>query len=162
MYNMNVILQLNFLRTVRASLGVCLLCFLAFSCDKAGSSNGSEPEKAVKHLFEVYKEQGPRSALDQLLRSNKYISEANVDSVGAQLERLTKDFGDYQGYEIVSTRNYGEGIMLITCIVKYSQLPIRFNFRFYQPGNGWRIQDFNYQTSFMKELEQPLDNSQRK
>jgi hypothetical protein len=117
------------------------------------SDENAEPEKSVKQLFEVYKVSGPKNALDQLLLTNKYISKANADSVGVQLERLTKDFGDYQGYEIIATKNYGKGIVLITCIVKYSQLPIRFNFRFYQPGNGWRIQDFNYQTNFLKELE---------
>jgi len=136
-------------------LFVLYLFFLVtfFSCKNPESNENSEPEKAVKKLFKEYQEKGPRSALNQLLLTNKYISEANSDSVGIQLERLTNDFGDYQGYEVIETKSYGKGIVLITCIVKYSQLPIRFNFRFYQPGNGWRIQDFNYQTSFMKELE---------
>ena len=138
---------------MKTLFGLCFISVLAISCKSTDSAESSEPEKAVRQLFEVYQEKGPRSALNQLLLTNKYISKANADSVGIQLERLTKDFGNYQGYEVIATKNYGKSIVLITCIVKYSQLPIRFNFRFYQPGNGWRIQDFNYQTSFMKEME---------
>ena|SRR5258708_5345491 len=138
---------------VKALFGLLLVFLITISCNSSNSEESSEPEKAVRQLFEVYREKGPSSALNQLLLTNKYISKANADSVGIQLERLTKDFGDYQGYEITATKSYGKSIVLITCIVKYSQLPIRFNFRFYQPGNGWRIQDFNYQTSFMKEME---------
>src|SRR5687768_2434635 len=139
---------------VQKTLFVLYLFFFAtFSCKSPEPSENLEPEKTVKDLFGEYQKKGPRSALNKLLLTNKYISKANADSVGIQLERMTKDFGDYQGYEIIETKTYGTGIVLITCIVKYSQLPIRFNFRFYQPGNGWRIQDFNYQTNFMKELE---------
>jgi hypothetical protein len=62
--------------------------------------------------------------------------------------------GDFQGIEKIGEKTYGTGIVIITFVVKYSQQPIRFNF--YQPGNGWRIQDFNFQTAFLNELDETV------
>lgn len=133
-------------------LKFCLAILLA-SCDNSISREPTEPERTVEKFFEVYQEAGPRKALKQLLLTNKYISEQDSDSIGIKLEKLTNGFDDYQGYEIVDKKSYGEGIVLIICIAKYSQVPIRFKFRFYQPGNGWRIQDLTYQTNFLNEVE---------
>lgn len=136
------------------TVGSIWFIFLMVSC--AGRIDGgeiSEPEKIVSQFFDTYKNEGPKVAVRSLLRTNKYMPELSADSVATQLERWAKDFDDYQGYEVTRVRKYGEGVSFITCVAKHSRLPIRFNFTFYDPGNGWRIQYFNYQTDFLQGLE---------
>src|SRR5258708_30609624 len=97
----------------------------------------SEPEKITLTFFDTYKTSGPTKALGAFLRTNKYISDPVADSVAAKLGRLTAGLGEFQGFEKITEKTYGENIMLLTYIVKYSRQPLRFNFKFYQPGNGW-------------------------
>jgi len=134
--------------------GSIWLIFLMASCaGRVGEDKVSEPEKIVVHFFDTYQSEGPKRAVSGLLRVNKYISQQSVDSAATQLESWAKDFDNYQGYEVTRMKKYGRCVLFITCVAKHSRLPIRFNFTFYDPGNGWRIQYFNYQTDFLKELE---------
>lgn len=114
----------------------------------------SEPEKIVNKFFDTYKQDGPRKALNRLLPTNKYISSQDADSVAIKLERLVVDLGDFQGQEKIKESTYGKSITHMTYIVKYSRQPLRFNFKFYQPGNGWRIQNFSYEVDFLDELDE--------
>jgi len=113
----------------------------------------SEPDKLTEKFFLTYRNDGPRIALKDLLLTNKYMSESVVDSVGLRLEGITREMGDLQGIEKIRSENYGDGIVAMTYVIKYSRQPIRFRFKFYQPGNGWRVQDFNFQTAFIHELD---------
>ncbi|HEX8060074.1 MAG TPA: hypothetical protein VF473_04025 [Cyclobacteriaceae bacterium] len=136
------------------TVGRIWIVFLLASCaGRVDEGEASEPEKIVARFFDSYQSEGPKSAVNRLLLTNKYISEQSVDSAATQLERWAKDFDNYQGYEVTKIKKYGQGVLFITCVAKHSRLPIRFNFTFYNPGNGWRIQYFNYQTDFLKELE---------
>jgi hypothetical protein len=135
---------------------VAVLILILISCTQNKKVEVSEPEKIVTKFFETYKSDGPKEALGTLLPTNKYISKAGADSVAIKLESLTKDLGDFQGVEKVRERKYGESITLLTYIVKYPQRPLRFNFKFYQPGNGWRIQNFSYETEFIDELDETV------
>ena len=114
----------------------------------------SEPEKIVDTFIQSYKSKGPRKALSSLLPTNKYLSKRDADTVAVQLERLTSEMGDLHGFEKIKEASYGEGIVHLTYIVKYSRQPVRLQFKFYQPGNGWRIQNFSFQTDFIEELDE--------
>jgi len=131
-----------------------LTIFSSTSCKETKGTQVSEPEKVVDKFFDSYKKDGPQEALKILLATNKYIN--NGDSVGIKLQNLTRDLGDFQGFEKIRERSYGQGISLLTYIVKYSHQPLRFNFKFYQPGNGWRIQNFSYETDFIDELDETI------
>jgi len=137
-------------------LTIAVLYFTITSCTQTKKVEVSEPEKIVTKFFETYKSNGPKAALGTLLPTNKYISKAVADSVAIKLESLTTGLGDLQGIEKLRQRKYGESITLLTYIVKYSQQPLRFNFKFYQPGNGWRIQNFGYETDFVDELDETV------
>jgi hypothetical protein len=126
------------------------------SCTKSKKIETSEPEKIVVKFFDAYKTNGPKVALGTLLPTNKYISKEVADSVAYKLEKLTSGLGDFQGIEKIRERKYGTSITLLTYIVKYSQQPLRFSFKFYQPGNGWRIQNFGYEVDFMDELDETV------
>lgn len=140
-------------RVILLSFAICITLIVTNACKNSESSRSTETQKIVTSFFETYKGSGPRNAINQLLKSNKYISKENADSLGINLERLTKEFDGFQDYEVISIKDYGSSIQQITCVVKYSQLPLRFNFRFYKATDNWRVQDFNFQTSFMNEIE---------
>ena len=142
---------------MNSKLTLLLIPFLMLTaCKHLMKKEISEPEKVVIKLFETYPTDGPRKAIGTLMRSNKYISEQIADTVATKLERLTSGLGSYEGYEKIRERTYGEGITLLTYIVKYSRQPLRFNFKFYQPGTGWTIQNFSYEVEFLNELDESI------
>ena len=148
---------INFMK-YRAFLNQSLISlvsvFILVSCQEKKRIEISEPEKTVNHFIDLYKKEGPKDAMRVLLAPNKYIS--SDDSIGIKLQNYVEDLGDLQGFEKIRERAYGQGIVLLTYIVKYSRQPIRFNFKFYQPGNGWRIQNFSYETDFIDELDETV------
>jgi hypothetical protein len=126
------------------------------SCTEKKKTEISEPVKIVDSFFQTYKTDGPNRAIRRLLPTNKYISSQDTDTVAIKLEKLSKDLGDFQGYELIRERTYGKGITNLAYIVKYSRQPLRFNFKFYNPGNGWRIQNFGYEVEFLDELDETV------
>src|SRR5258708_29628092 len=104
-----------------------LRIFRLTSCKETKSVQVSGPEKIAEKFFDTYKKEGPREALKILLATNKYIN--NGDSVGIKLQNFTNDLGDFQGYEKIRERTYGQGITLLPYVVKYSHHPLRFLFK---------------------------------
>ena len=127
-----------------------------FSCTNNNKSEISEPAKIANSFFKTYGTEGPNEAIKRLLPTNKYISSRDTDSLGIKLQRLSKDLGDFQGYELIGERAYGKGITYLAYVVKHSRQPLRFNFKFYDPGNGWRIQNFSYELEFLDELDETV------
>lgn len=107
-------------------------------------------------FFDAYKTNGPRKTLATFLSTNKYISKPVADSVAVKLERLTNGLGEFQGFEKIGEIKYSESITLLSYVVNYSQQPLRFNFKFYRPGDGWRIQNFSYESDFLDELDETV------
>ena len=133
-------------------LSICTV----ISCTETKKVEVSEPEKIVEKFFDKYESDGPREALKALFVSNKYIPMQQGDSVAIKLERLTSSLGDFQGTEKIGVKTYGQGITVVVYVVKYSLQPLRFNFKFYQPGNGWRIQNFRFESDFIDELDETV------
>jgi hypothetical protein len=133
---------------------IAVLTLISCSNNKSSTKGISEPEKITDKFFDTYKQDGPRKALNLLLPTNKYISGQDADSVAIKLERLIVDLGDFQGHEKIKESTYGKGITHLVYVVKYSRQPLRFNFKYYQPGNGWRIQNFSYEVDFLDELDE--------
>lgn len=125
------------------------------SCTQAKKADTSEPAKIVEKFFQTYNK-GPAEAVRSLLPTNKYIYGPVSDSVAIKLQRLAAELDDFQGYEKIGEKSYGDGIVYLVYIVKYSRQPLRFNFTFYNPGNGWRIQNFRYETEFLDEMDATL------
>ena len=137
---------------MKTSLSIALFFFALISCTSHNPVI-SDPEKIANGFFDTYKKSGAKNALTRLLASNKYISTEDVDEVSNKLEQQVLEMGDLQGIEKLKEVSYGQGIVRLAYLVKYSQQPVRFHFTFYQPGNGWRIQNFSYETDFMGELD---------
>lgn len=127
--------------------------FILTSCSLK-KSDTTVPTRMAEEFFVTYKAKGPTAALEALLPTNPYISKAVADSVSAQVERLTKGMGNYEGFEKVAESSYGEGIFMLTYIVKYSRQPLRFNFKFYKPGDVWKLHYFTYESEFLNEMDE--------
>jgi hypothetical protein len=134
-------------------IAVFIAVFSLYSCTVKEEAPISEAEKMVERFFLNYEKQGPKVSLKSIISSNKYISASVADTVSVKLERLANGLGHYQGYEKVAEVKYGESIYLLTYVVKYTQQPLRFKFKFYQPGNGLRLQNFSFESEFMDEIE---------
>jgi len=143
----------NRLKQLHYLFGLYFIVSMVISCNNANQNSISETEIIVKDFFDVYKGSGPRNALNQLLQSNVFISKEGIDSVAIKLEGTAKKMGDFQGYEIVSIEKYGKSIEQITCVAKHSKVPVKFVFKFYQPGDKWRIQNFRYEPNFIDDIE---------
>jgi len=137
----------NIIIVLAVALALC-------SCTVNEEASTSEAEKMVERFFLNYEKQGPKASLKAIISSNKYISAAVADTVSVKLERLANGLGHYQGYEKVADVKYGESIFLLTYVVKYTQQPLRFKFKFYQPGNGLRLQNFSFESEFLDEIEE--------
>lgn len=141
---------------MKNKLILILLIGTLASCSGKKRSAPSEPLKTTEAFFERYEHDGPNEAIKSLLLTNKYFPEQVTDSIAIKLQSLTKELDDYQGYELIRVRTYGKGITLLSYVVKYTKEPLRFNFKFYDPGNGWRIQNFSYETDFLGELDETV------
>lgn len=146
---------------MKPSLLILMFVLALISCTNKNQVI-SEPDRIANGFFDTYKKSGPKAALRRLLASNKYLTTEGVNEVSTKLEQQVLEMGDLQGIERLKEVSYGQGIVRLAYLVKYSQQPLRFNFTFYQPGNGWRIQNFSYETDFMDELDalvKPGDHS---
>lgn len=137
-------------------LAIAFSFIILSACSSAEKQEISEPEKIVQDFFKTYNTHGPVEALGTLLPTNKYITKEVADSVAIKLKNLTLDLGDFQGVEKITETHYGTSLVLITYLVKYSRQPLRFNFKFYQPGNGWRMQNFSYEVDFLDEMDETV------
>ena len=133
---------------------IFILLTLFVSCAREKEAQVEEINKIIDPFFESYRINGPKSAVSKLLGSNKFIRQDVTDTIAVRLDRLAKGFGKFQGVDKVSTHYYGASIVEVTYLVNYDQQPMRFIFQFYQPGTGWRLQNFQYQSEFMDDLKE--------
>jgi hypothetical protein len=131
-----------------------LVLLLSISCSSKRET--SEPEKIANSFFATYAKEGPNKAVRELFSANKYITSQDTDTVAIGLERFSKNLGDYRGTELIAEGSYGKDISLLSYAVKYARQPMRFKFTFYNPGNGWILHDFRYETNFLHELDETV------
>jgi hypothetical protein len=139
---------------MKSTIIIFITALALHSCTVKDVASTSEAEKMAERFFLNYEKQGPKASLKAIISSNKYISASVADTVSMKLEKLANGLGHYQGYEKVAEVKYGESIFLLTYVVKYTQQPLRFKFKFYQPGNGLRLQNFSFESEFLDEIEE--------
>jgi hypothetical protein len=139
------------------SIGVMVMIALALACCTNSTKPGkAESVKMVEAFFDVYKAKGPRQAIVSLMQTNAMVTKEVTDTLGIRLERYMDGLGKFQGHEQVAEASYGEGILHLAYVVKYTRQPVRFNFMFYNSGDGWRIQHFRYEAIFPEELDESV------
>ncbi len=107
----------------------------------------NQPKDIADTFFNDYKEKGADVALDNLYKTNNWISRNGdaVTQLKSQMMGLSKDFiGEYYGKELILEKRLSDSYILLSYLVKYDRQPLRFTFQFYKPNGEWRIQSFSY------------------
>lgn len=133
---------------------------LCYSIILIGSLKAQEtPTVIIERFFEEFEQQGSSVAIDNLYKSNKWVT--NSKDVITQIKSKMKtelenpDFiGEYFGYEQILMKSLNPSLKLYSYMVKYHRQPIRFNFTFYKPDNIWMIYSFKYDGNIPDELEE--------
>jgi hypothetical protein len=141
---------------MKSKILIVLAAWSLTFCTSSDKPGKTESVKVADTFFAAYKADGPRVAITGLMQTNSFVSKQVTDSLGVRLERFTTGLGDFQGQEQVAEASYGDGILHLAYVVKYSRQPVRFNFMFYNPGDGWRIQHFSYEVVFPDELDEAV------
>jgi len=105
----------------------------------------------VNSFFEKYKNDGTKKAIDYLFSRSQPIT--GVDNLKNKLDSTRTELGEFTGYEQITEKNVGNGLVLLSYLVKHKYSPIRFTFIFYRPEKNWVLYKFYFDTEFMDELQ---------
>lgn len=135
---------------------------LCFSCTEKHSENQQEDcpkdQEALKYVetfFATFEKEGVAESLDYLFSTNQWLatsSKSQIDDLKSRLQPELDSFGGYVGYELITSNMIGDCLVHYSYVVKFSKLPIRFNFTFYKSSDTWCLQSFNYDTKLLEEL----------
>lgn len=135
---------------MKKALIFVLICSSLITVVKA--QNNYE-EVLTKEFFKTF-ESSPVKAYSDLFKNNKFIKEADIETIKIKFQQTLSDVGKYYGYEELTTKYAGSCLMLKTFIVKFERQPLRFKFLIYKPDNTWSLNNFSYDASIDDELEE--------
>lgn len=132
---------------------ICTSLFLVSAYPSYGQKQ-TTPEEIVLKFFTIYKTDSISNAITYLFTTNKYAADVQPDitNLKDKLYSTHLAMGRYTGYSLLSTKNIGNDIILMTYIVKYQKLPLFFKFLFYRPEGSWQIQDLGFDNKIDAEL----------
>ena len=121
----------------------------------AQTSSNPDTEKLVEDFFKTYKRKGQAEAVSELMGTNKWLALSSAEKISDKLIEVTNQLGEYQGYERIKETVYGTNVIQYVYLVKYDRQPLRFTFRFYRPDKKWQAQNFDFESEFLDELNNP-------
>ena len=121
----------------------------------AQTSSNPDTEKLVEDFFKTYKRKGQAEAVSELMGTNKWLALSSAEKIADKLIEVTNQLGEYQGYERIKETVYGTNVIQYVYLVKYDRQPLRFTFRFYRPDKKWQAQNFDFESEFLDELNNP-------
>lgn len=101
---------------------IIILSFLLLSSCNQKQVIHADSDVIIESFFNIYKNQSPRSALNEIFATNTYFETMHSQSIDEVKDRLiyyTDSIGEYCEYEIVSRRAIGHSLMHYSCVVKY-------------------------------------------
>lgn len=134
---------------------IVVACLVVFIIKPAKSQN--EPKSIIDDFFQLYETGDSDIALDTLFATNSWMvekSSGDIENVKVQLSSLINLSGKYFGYEQITKKTAGSGLVLYSFLVKYERMPIRFAFMFYRPDKKWMIYNFKFDQNISQELEE--------
>jgi hypothetical protein len=131
-------------------LVITLACMLCLTNSFAQTTIKEITDK----FFQLYAKD-PSAALDYGFSTNKWVDTKQEDIVNLKknLKSLVDLCGEYYSYELISEKNAGQHIKLMTYIVHYDREPVRLSFLFYQPKDSWRLYNFSYSENIDADLQ---------
>jgi len=137
------------MKTIKFILPILLMTLSVFSQEK--------PTEIVETFFKNYQKESISIALDNLYKSNKWITR-NTDAITnlkSQMEGFNVDYvGNYQGHELIVEKRLTESYLLLSYMVKFDRQPIRYTFQFYKPKDKWIIYSFKFDANIDDEIEE--------
>ena len=103
--------------------------------------NAQEPQKIVELFFKVYQEKGYKPAIQYAIASNPWI-QADTSIVAEwenNLQMISRNQGDYCGYELLETTKKGDSFIEYTCLIKYEKAPFEISIVLYKPKDAWQV-----------------------
>lgn len=136
---------------------IVILVLSMYSC--TGNKSNSVPEEnnqLIKMFFLSYSQKGVVDAMNYLYSTNEWIIATDSVSVKtvSQLQSLSKELGNYVGYEILRKEKIGKSMYFYSSLVKYERQPLRFNFILYYSKDKWRFQEFQFDSNVTSEIQE--------
>ncbi|MFA5492195.1 MAG: hypothetical protein WC245_04520 [Bacteroidales bacterium] len=80
-------------------------------------------EPLMEEFFLIYKKNTPPEAIDFIFKTNPIIIQKNAEEITQiklRLSAITAMLGEYHGYEKIREQKYGESLVVVTYMLKYS------------------------------------------
>lgn len=127
-----------------------LLAVLLLAISMTSFADTLPNKSAAKDLAASVMEKVAKGEMDQgleLLRPYLAIPSPEFDVMKNQLAlqapMIKQRFGETLSFEYIGAEDVGESIMLIVYIQKFEKYAMRWKFYFYNPKDGWIINQFN-------------------
>lgn len=132
-----------------------LLVLLLFFIGIFNLVDAQTPQEMMDSFFKTYQEDKPVEALNELYSHTPWLERIkdDVEKLTIQFRDLKMLVGEYNGHELLYTKQVKDCFVLATYLVKYDRQPIRINFEFYKPKDEWILYSFSYDDSFDDDLE---------
>jgi hypothetical protein len=131
-----------------------ILCpVLLFVCTVTAQVQQQTPADISKKFFEIYAAK-PNDAIDYIFSGMKLTKQVNDDitAIKKNLKMTIDQDGAYYGYELITEKNLGSTLKLMSYMAKYDKQPVRFIFIYYKPADKWKIYTFQFNTNLDEEL----------
>ncbi len=100
----------------------------------------NEPEDYVATFFNLLGQGKISEAIHKIPTNNKFDSDTSYTSkLLTKLELLSKNSGEYCGYELIEKEEVSESYIVYTYFIKYMNVPQQIQFIFYKPKDAWQI-----------------------
>jgi hypothetical protein len=130
-----------------------LLVFLAIfsfqisNCQYQLLRDKKHVDSICREFMQTFSENKYTQAIS-MLKKYSVIDPIKIDdliyTVEKQMSRLGNSFGKVLNYELMSEKNVKNFLLKKVYILKFEKMCLKFDFRFYDNGQGWTIINFNY------------------
>lgn len=114
-------------------------------------SDNKVVKSLIKDFFDRYKIEGADKSLDYIFSSTKSVS--GIENLKSKLDSTRSQTGAFTGYSLVAQKTIGDGMILLSYLVKHKNDPLRFTFIYYKPEDHWILYKFYFDTDLVEELE---------
>jgi hypothetical protein len=108
-------------------------------------------KELIRDFFNKYKTEGADKSLDYIFSSTKSVS--GIENLKVKLDSARLQTGEFTGYSQVAQKSVGDGMVLLSYLVKHKNDPLRFTFIYYKPEDRWVLYKFYFDTDLVEELE---------
>jgi len=100
----------------------------------------NEPEDYVATFFNLVGQGKISEAIEKMPTNDKFDTDTSYTlKLLNKLELLSKNSGEYCGYELIEKEEVSESYIVYTYFIKFMNAPQQIQFIFYKPKDTWQI-----------------------